>query len=88
MTEQAGLSPTSGASLATANYIGYLIGVLAGTLAPRLGQSPTVHRGSLLLLVATLTAMPLSHSMVIWFALRLLAGIASASCSCSLSVRC
>lgn len=78
MTAQAGLTPEAGASLATANYIGYLVGAVAGTAAPSLVRSPVVHRGSLVLLVLTLAAMPLTHSTTIWFVLRLLAGVTSA----------
>lgn len=78
MTAQAGLTPEGGASLATANYVGYLVGALASAVAPNLVRSPAVHRGSLLLLVGTLAAMPLTHSIAVWFVLRLLAGVASA----------
>jgi MFS family permease len=78
MTERAGLTAQAGANLATANYAGYLVGALAGTLAPGMVRAPAVHRGSLVLLVATLAAMPVTHSVPIWLVLRLLAGVASA----------
>ncbi|MER5601446.1 YbfB/YjiJ family MFS transporter [Streptomyces sp. NPDC002265] len=78
MHAQAGLSAGAGASLATANYVGYLVGALAGILAPVLVRSRTVLRGSLLLLTGTLGAMPLTHSTAVWGLLRLLAGLASA----------
>ncbi|MEU6141823.1 YbfB/YjiJ family MFS transporter [Streptomyces sp. NPDC047081] len=78
MHAQAGLSAGAGASLATANYVGYLAGALAGILSPTLVRSRTVLRASLLVLTATLAAMPLTHSTVTWEALRLLAGAASA----------
>jgi MFS family permease len=78
MTAHAGLTAQAGANLATANYAGYLAGALAGTLAPGLVRSPAVNRGSLVLLVATLGAMPLTHSTAAWLVLRLLAGVASA----------
>ncbi|MET9498771.1 YbfB/YjiJ family MFS transporter [Streptomyces sp. NPDC006552] len=78
MQSGAGLSVTDGANLATANYAGYLIGALAGILAPALVRSRTAFRGSLLLLTGTLAAMPFTHSAVVWGALRLLAGVASA----------
>ncbi|MFG2791752.1 YbfB/YjiJ family MFS transporter [Streptomyces sp. NPDC048419] len=78
MHTQAGLSAGAGANLATANYAGYLVGALAGILAPALVRSRTVLRGSLLLLTTTLAAMPLTHSAVLWGALRLLAGVTSA----------
>ncbi|MFF4702729.1 YbfB/YjiJ family MFS transporter [Streptomyces sp. NPDC001288] len=78
MQARAGLSAAAGAHLATANYAGYLLGALAGTLAPALVRSRAVLRGSLLLLTASLAAMPLTRSTVLWALLRLLAGAASA----------
>jgi len=78
MHAQAGLSASAGASLATANYIGYLAGALAGILLPRLVRSRAVLRSSLTLLTATLLAMPLTNAVAVWWALRLLAGVASA----------
>ncbi|MGI5507030.1 YbfB/YjiJ family MFS transporter [Lentzea sp. CA-135723] len=75
MTAQAGLSAASAASLATANYLGYFVGALATVVrAPSL----LANRVALVLLVATLAGMPLTHSMAVWFALRLVAGVASA----------
>ncbi|MFF4250036.1 YbfB/YjiJ family MFS transporter [Streptomyces sp. NPDC001663] len=78
MHTQAGLSAGAGANLATANYVGYLVGALAGILAPVLVRSRLVLRGSLVLLTGTLAAMPLTHSTTVWGLLRLLAGAASA----------
>ncbi|HZE32833.1 MAG TPA: YbfB/YjiJ family MFS transporter [Actinoallomurus sp.] len=78
MNAQAGLSPGTGASLATANYVGYLAGALGGILLPRLVRSSTVLRCSLLLLSVTLAAMPLTHATALWLGLRLSAGVTSA----------
>ncbi|MEV2218042.1 YbfB/YjiJ family MFS transporter [Streptomyces sp. NPDC050997] len=78
MHTQAGLSADAGADLATANYVGYLVGALAGILLPALVRSRVVLRGSLILLTGTLAAMPLTHSTTVWGLLRLLAGVASA----------
>ncbi|MCX5062903.1 MULTISPECIES: YbfB/YjiJ family MFS transporter [unclassified Streptomyces] len=78
MHAQAGLSAGAGAHLATANYVGYLIGAVAGILLPALVRSRAVLRCSLLLLTATLAAMPLTHSTAVWGLLRLVAGVASA----------
>ena len=78
MHAQAGLSAGAGANLATANYVGYFVGALAGILFPALVRARTVLRGSLLVLTATLAAMPFTHSTALWVALRLLAGVASA----------
>ncbi|MFJ4200334.1 YbfB/YjiJ family MFS transporter [Streptomyces sviceus] len=78
MHTQAGLSAGAGASLATANYAGYLVGALGGILAPVLVRSHAVLRACLLLLTGTLAAMPLTHSTAVWSLLRLAAGVASA----------
>jgi predicted MFS family arabinose efflux permease len=74
MQAQAGMSARTGAHLATANYVGYLIGALAGIVVPVLARSQLVLRLSLLTLVASLALMPAGG----WLVLRLLAGIASA----------
>ncbi|WP_432187367.1 YbfB/YjiJ family MFS transporter [Streptomyces sp. Tue6028] len=78
MHTQAGLSAGAGAHLATANYIGYLVGALAGILCPALVRSPALLRASLVVLVGSLAAMPVTHSTAVWIALRLPAGVASA----------
>lgn len=78
MHSQAGLSSSHGAALATANYIGYLVGALVGILIPAAVRSATVMRTSLVVLVATLALMPATHDGSAWFVLRLVAGIASA----------
>lgn len=77
MTAQAGLTAKTGATLATANYVGYLAGALAGTASSRVARSHLAIRGSLVLLVATLLAMPLGNSPA-WIVMRLLAGFTSA----------
>ncbi|MFD8214307.1 YbfB/YjiJ family MFS transporter [Streptomyces sp. NPDC059697] len=74
----AGLSAGAGANLATANYIGYLVGALVGILAPAVVRSRALLRTSLVVLTGTLAAMPATHDTAVWFALRLLAGVASA----------
>lgn len=78
MHDQAGLSAGWGASLATANYLGYLAGVLAGTVRPAITYSTAVPRGAMLALIADLALMPATHAAPVWFALRLVAGVASA----------
>ncbi|WP_202875580.1 YbfB/YjiJ family MFS transporter [Kribbella speibonae] len=78
MHAQAGLSPRLGATLATANYTGYLAGALAAVAAPRLLHSRWALRLSLVILTATLALMPLSQSGPLWLGLRLIAGVASA----------
>ncbi|WP_370347901.1 YbfB/YjiJ family MFS transporter [Catenulispora sp. MAP5-51] len=78
MHAQAGLTASTGARLASANYIGYLIGALGGILLTALARSRAVLRASLVVLTATLAAMPATHAVPVWEALRLLAGVASA----------
>jgi MFS family permease len=78
MHAQAGLSAVAGANLATANYVGYFAGAVAGILASALVRSPAVLRGSLTVLTISLAAMPATHDTEVWLMLRLLAGVASA----------
>jgi MFS family permease len=78
MHAQAGLSVQQGSALATANYVGYLIGALLGIAAPRAVRSRLTLRASLLGIAATLTLMPATESVPAWLALRLIAGVASA----------
>ncbi|MEU6131680.1 YbfB/YjiJ family MFS transporter [Saccharopolyspora sp. NPDC047091] len=78
MQAQAGMSAGLGASLATANYVGYLAGALVGIAAPGLVHSTAVLRGSLLALVASLALMPVLTGAAAWSVLRLVAGAASA----------
>ena len=78
MHAQAGLSAGAGANLATANYVGYLVGALLGVLVPALVRSRAVLRCSLVVLTFTLLGMSATHATAGWIALRLLAGVASA----------
>jgi len=78
MHVQAGLSASAGAALATANYVGYLLGALAAAARPDLLASPSAHRTGLVVLVGTLALMPAAHTEAAWSALRVIAGAASA----------
>jgi hypothetical protein len=78
MTEHAVLSPQVAGALATANYLGYLAGALAGAASPRLARSAVAWRGSLAVLVISLAAMPLLPNAIGWLLLRTVAGFASA----------
>jgi hypothetical protein len=78
MFREAGLSKSFGAMLATANYAGYLLGALAGIVAPALIRSAGVMRVALLASTATLALMPTTHDRAAWFVLRFVAGGASA----------
>src|SRR5882724_8000145 len=78
MTTQAALTPQAAGALATANYVGYLAGALAGTASPRLARSTVAWRVSLVVVVVTLAAMPLLPNIIGWLLLRTVAGFASA----------
>jgi len=76
MQDDAGLSVAAGGWLASANYVGYLIGALTvvrGAIRPTVA----IRTGLVLIAVATL-AMGFDSRFVVWIALRALAGVASA----------
>lgn len=79
MISQAGLSREGGALIATSNYLGYLVGAVSGFLVPSLIHSRAAARVCLVILVATLAAMPLTSDPHGWVALRFLAGLTSAA---------
>lgn len=78
MQAQAGMTAKVGDHLATANYLGYLVGAVAASLLPYLARSRAVLRVSLLVLVVTLAVMPVTGSAAVWMGLRGVAGVASA----------
>lgn len=78
MQAQAGMSAGLGASLATANYVGYLVGALLGIVVPAVTHSAVVLRGALLTLMASMALMPVLTGALAWSALRFTAGAASA----------
>jgi MFS family permease len=78
MHAQAGLSAQFASTLATANYLGYLIGALLGIAAPAVLRSLLVLRAGQAVLVGTLVLMAATEDHAIWFALRLTAGVTSA----------
>ena len=76
MQQQDGLTLAQGAWLATANYLGYLVGALASyALMP---SARNALRWGLLVVALTTTAMALGRHDLAWIALRFLAGAASA----------
>jgi MFS family permease len=76
MLQDAGLSLAQGSWLASANYLGYLLGALAAIM---LRSRPGVVIRWGLLAIAILTgAMGLPLPLTAWLLLRLLAGVASA----------
>lgn len=78
MTAQAGMSPAQGATLATVNYVGYFAGSLLGMVVSATGRSPALYRISLILVVGSMAAMPLTLAVDLWLALRFVAGVGSA----------
>ena len=76
MQEEAGVSMSQGAALASANYIGYLVGALTA-IGARV-QPVFAIRWSLLLISAVTVAMGFCPSHSGWLALRAVAGAASA----------
>lgn len=78
MEHQAGLSTSMASNLATANYLGYLIGALTGIFVPAVARSRLIARVALLVVIVTLALMPVTQDAVAWLALRLITGVASA----------
>ena len=90
MLQDAGLSIASGGWLASATYLGYLIGALSA-MALRI-RPERVIRGGLVIVGIVTMAMALALSLSLpfgaWLLLRLLAGIASAWVLISISAWC
>ena len=78
MEAQAHLTSAAASTLATSNYLGYLVGALLGITVPRLSRTRLALRVSGIVLIATLLAVPLTHDVAAWAAIRGLAGVASA----------
>jgi len=78
MEHQAGLSSSMASNLATANYLGYLLGALAGIFVPAVARSRLAARVALIVVIVTLALMPVTVDATAWLALRLVAGAASA----------
>jgi predicted MFS family arabinose efflux permease len=76
MQQDAGLSVSDGGWLASANYLGYLVGALWAVRLP-LGASTAIRIGLAVTGLATV-AMALHEGFVLWLVLRALAGVASA----------
>ena len=76
MQADAGISLAAGGWLASANYLGYLLGALL-PLAIRMPAANSI-RAALLIIGAATLAMGLVESFVAWILLRTLAGIACA----------
>lgn len=76
MQLDAGLSVADGGWLASANYLGYLLGAVAG-MAVRVRPTTAIRGGLAVIAVVTL-GMGLEHRFAAWVVLRALAGIGSA----------
>ena len=76
MQVDAGLSLAAGGWLASANYLGYLLGAL-WAMVLRV-QATTAIRAGLLTIGITTLGMGIVHHVIAWAVLRLLAGVASA----------
>lgn len=78
MRHQAQLGDSGASTLATSNYVGYLLGALAAIAVPALGRHAWSLRLNAVTLIATLAVMPLTTSVTLWAALRAVAGFDSA----------
>ena len=76
MQDDAGLTAVSGGYLASANYLGYLLGSLLATRLPL--RDDVAVLGSMLLIAAATLAMGFTENFTAWLLLRLVAGIANA----------
>jgi predicted MFS family arabinose efflux permease len=76
MQEDFGLSVSEGGWLATANYVGYLVGALSA-IGMRVRSTAAIRAGLVVIGLSTL-AMGLQHQFLLWVVLRAIAGIASA----------
>lgn len=86
MLQDAGLSIAAGGWLASANYVGYLLGALSA-MRIRLRPETAIRAGLLTIGISTL-AMAAHLPIAAWAALRLVAGIASAWVLISVSAWC
>lgn len=77
MQSSTGLTEAEGGWLATANYLGYMLGVFIAASLNNLHYKYLLHRGYLLVGILTTLAMAFSNDLVIWTALRFAAGVCS-----------
>jgi len=76
MQHDAGLSLVAGSWLASANYVGYIVGAITAAWLP--GPPTRWIRASLALTAVLTAAMGLTQDTTAWLALRALSGVASA----------
>lgn len=78
MSEELGLTPAEGGLVASANFLGHLLGALAAVRIPMPGRRRAWLLGCLGLSAATTAAMGLTTTMVGFVVLRFAGGVASA----------
>jgi predicted MFS family arabinose efflux permease len=78
MDEALGLSKAQGGLIASANYLGYLLGALAASIIALPGGRRRWILGALALSALSTGAMGLSSTMTLFLTLRFLGGVASA----------
>jgi len=78
MTEGLNLTPAEGGLIASANFLGYLLGALAAARARMPGGRRPWLLGALALSAVTTAAMGLTTAMAVFVALRFAGGVASA----------
>jgi predicted MFS family arabinose efflux permease len=86
MQADAGLALTQGGWLASANYLGYLLGALGATFLAI--SAVNLYRWGLIAVVVTTALMGLTSSWLPWLAWRFVAGIASAWVLVGTSAQC
>ncbi|MCL2344660.1 MAG: YbfB/YjiJ family MFS transporter [Desulfobulbus sp.] len=77
MRDQAGLSYLAGGWLATINYAGYMSGALLAASISDLGRKYALYRVGLVIAVLSTAAMGLTDNVMLWAALRYVAGLSS-----------
>lgn len=75
MQNGTGLTESGGGWLATANYMGYMLGVLLAASLHNLNYKYNLHHLYLILSVITSAAMVLTTDIVVWGVLRFIAGV-------------
>src|SRR5262249_31979272 len=79
MQHDRGLSVAAGGWLASANYLGYLLGAASVSALARWLPPGVGIRAGLLVVAATTLGMGLGDNFVAWFVMRGLAGVGSAA---------
>ena len=78
MQQEFGFGPRAAGWLASANYLGYFVGSLAATAWPLRRATRPALLAAFVASTLTSLGMGLTHSLVLWLALRFVSGVASA----------